>query len=81
MKRYLLARELKNRALYEVCSLYNLLREKGDDAAAKLKLQYKQALVELTQTRLEANRLHNELVDALTRGFIDQVENDRRVAS
>jgi hypothetical protein len=81
MRRYLQAREEKHQALAEVRSLYNLLREKGDSATAKLKTQYKQAIVELTETRQAANRLHSELVEALTRGFSDQFVNDRRAAS
>jgi hypothetical protein len=82
MKRYLYARERKNITLDEVRSLYHQIREKGDSAAAKLKLQYKQAVVDLTQNRQEASRLHSELVEALTRGFTDlNYEQDRRAAS
>lgn len=81
MRNYIQARDRKNQALEEVRSLYHVLREKGDNASVKLKTQYKQAVVEMTQTNQLANRLHLELVDALTRGFPEQYTSDRRAAS
>jgi tyrosyl-tRNA synthetase len=80
MRRYVHAREHKNRALEEVRSLYHSLREKGDSATAKLKTQYKQATIKLTEAQQLANRSHVELIDALVRGFADQY-SDRRAAS
>src|SRR5438477_8706045 len=69
MRVYLQAREEKNRALFDVRSLFQSLREKGDSATAKMKAQYKQAVVKLTETQQLASRTHSELIDALTRGF------------
>jgi hypothetical protein len=80
MRDYLHAKEGKNKALDEVRNLFHSLREKGDGATAKLKAQYKQAVVKLTETQQLANRSHVELIDALTRGFSDQY-SDRRAAS
>ena len=80
MRAYLKAREEKNRSLEEVRNLFHSLREKGDGATAKLKTQYKQAVVKLTGAQLLANRSHIELIDGLTRGFSDQY-SDRRAAS
>ncbi|MEW6734358.1 MAG: hypothetical protein AB1489_23735 [Acidobacteriota bacterium] len=82
MRRYLGAREQRNHALDQVRSLYHAIREKGDNASAKLKTQYKQATIDLSQTQQIANRLHSELIDALTRGFADQqYMRDQRAAS
>ena len=81
MRVYLQAREERNRSLEEVRSLFHSLREKGDSATAKLKTQYKQAVVKLTQSQQLANRSHIELIEALTRGFAEQYSDRRAAAS